>query len=207
MTLREKYGEMYGKDKNLSTNKKGYENDDFNGVTNSMNKSNKNLNYNMNFNQEMNEAGNADFNYATNDAPKTSYLFPIIILLILGTLGFLLYFFRDRILKEYRELTKPDPAVNNELRQLKKSIKEEKEMREKKEKERELEKKKEAGGVNTLVNKINYKNNQIATEDGYCYIGYEKGMRSCTEIYEGDACMSGEMFPSLEICMFPNLRE
>lgn len=204
MTLREKYGEMYGKDKNLSANKGiGYENDDFNRFNNTSN------NFNRNFNQEMNEAGNANFNYnyANNDAPKPSYLFPIIMLLILGTLVFLLYYFRDRILKEYRELTKPDPAVNNELRQLKKSIKEEKELREKKEKERELEKKKAAGGVNTLVNKINYKNNQIAKEDGYCYIGYEKGMRSCTEIYEGDACMSGEMFPSLEICMFPNLRE
>lgn len=207
MTLREKYGEMYGKNQNFSenTSKRGYENADFNGITNSMNKSNKNLNYNLN--QDMNEAGNANFNYANNDAPKSSYLFPIVMVLLIGTLGFLLYYFKDKLLKGYSELTKPDPGVNNELRQLKKSIKEEKELREKKEKERELEKKKEAGGVNTLVNKINYKNNQIATEDGYCYIGYEKGMRSCTEIYEGDVCMSGEMFPSLEICMFPNLRE
>jgi len=32
-------------------------------------------------------------------------------------------------------------------------------------------------------------------------------MRSCGEIYEGQVCMSGEIFPSLEMCMFPRLRE
>ena len=43
-------------------------------------------------------------------------------------------------------------------------------------------------------------------EDGYCYIGYDRGMRNCSEIHQGETCMSGDIFPSLEICMFPNLR-
>ena len=87
-----------------------------------------------------------------------------------------------------------------------KSIKEEKEIREKKQKEAETETKKEKGGVKQLIHKINYKNNQIAKEDGYCYIGYDKDIRNCGEIYEGGICMSGEIFPTLEKCMFPTLR-
>ena len=58
-----------------------------------------------------------------------------------------------------------------------------------------------------ILNKINYNSNQIAKEDGYCYIGYDRGMRNCSEIHQGETCMSGDIFPSLEICMFPNLRE
>ena len=80
-------------------------------------------------------------------------------------------------------------------------------MRDKEQKRKELKQKKEKGGVNQLVNKLNYKSNQIAREDGFCYIGYDKGMRNCGEISDGQICMSGEIFSSLETCMFPNLRE
>jgi hypothetical protein len=41
---------------------------------------------------------------------------------------------------------------------------------------------------------------------GYCYIGEERGYRSCMRVNENDTCMSGEIFPTNEICINPNLR-
>lgn len=42
---------------------------------------------------------------------------------------------------------------------------------------------------------------------GYCYIGEDRGFRSCIQVKEGDTCMSGEIFPSNAICVNPSLRE
>lgn len=44
-------------------------------------------------------------------------------------------------------------------------------------------------------------------KSGYCYIGEDRGFRSCIKVGEGDTCMSGDIFPSNEICINPNLRE
>lgn len=44
-------------------------------------------------------------------------------------------------------------------------------------------------------------------KSGYCYIGEDRGFRSCIKVKEGDTCMSGEIFPSQQICVNPNLRE
>jgi hypothetical protein len=41
---------------------------------------------------------------------------------------------------------------------------------------------------------------------GWCFIGEDRGFRTCSEIGENDKCMSGDIFPSQEICMNPNLR-
>ena len=42
---------------------------------------------------------------------------------------------------------------------------------------------------------------------GWCFIGEDKGVRSCINVQEGDKCMSKEIFPSRELCMNPGLRE
>ena len=42
---------------------------------------------------------------------------------------------------------------------------------------------------------------------GFCYIGEDRGFRSCIEVKENDVCMSGQIFPTSEICVNPNLRE
>ena len=64
-------------------------------------------------------------------------------------------------------------------------------------------------GINSLNDKLNnmspYKKSTL-TEDAYCYIGYDNGQRECVEAYAGDVCMSGEIFPSLDICINPKLR-
>jgi hypothetical protein len=41
---------------------------------------------------------------------------------------------------------------------------------------------------------------------GWCFIGEEQGIRTCSEIGVNDMCMSGDVFPNQSICMNPNLR-
>ena len=44
------------------------------------------------------------------------------------------------------------------------------------------------------------------SKGGYCYIGDDRGHRSCMRVNENDTCMSGEIFPTSEICINPSLR-
>ena len=44
------------------------------------------------------------------------------------------------------------------------------------------------------------------SKSGYCFIGTANGVRSCARIKKGTKCMSGEIFPSLNICVNPALR-
>lgn len=86
------------------------------------------------------------------------------------------------------------------------------------------------GGINVLENTLLKKNNdkdaiptQVRTplpddagsrtqsskaksKAGYCYIGEDRGFRSCIGVGEGDSCMSGDIFPTMEQCINPNLR-
>jgi len=41
---------------------------------------------------------------------------------------------------------------------------------------------------------------------GWCYIGEDRGYRTCSQVGVNDECMSGDIFPSQEICVNPNLR-
>ena len=41
---------------------------------------------------------------------------------------------------------------------------------------------------------------------GWCYIGEDNNTRACAEVGANDRCMSGDIFPSQQICMNPNLR-
>jgi hypothetical protein len=44
------------------------------------------------------------------------------------------------------------------------------------------------------------------SKGGYCYIGEERGHRSCMRVNDSDTCMSGEIFPTRDICINPSLR-
>ena len=46
-----------------------------------------------------------------------------------------------------------------------------------------------------------------ASKAGYCYIGEDRGFRSCVKVEAGDKCMSGQVFSHPEICANPSLRE
>ena len=47
----------------------------------------------------------------------------------------------------------------------------------------------------------------IATgKAGWCYIGEEQGIRTCSEVGVNDMCLSGDIFPTQAVCMNPKLR-
>lgn len=47
---------------------------------------------------------------------------------------------------------------------------------------------------------------QLPKKSGYCYVGTDKGYRSCVYVGRGETCMSGDIFPTIDICINPNLR-
>jgi len=49
-------------------------------------------------------------------------------------------------------------------------------------------------------------NIQYSGKSGYCYIGENNGIRTCAKVGVNDTCMSGDIYPSNEICINPNLR-
>ena len=45
-----------------------------------------------------------------------------------------------------------------------------------------------------------------ATKGGWCYIGTYSGYRSCSEVGSAEKCMSGDIFPTQDVCVNPNMR-
>jgi len=45
------------------------------------------------------------------------------------------------------------------------------------------------------------------SKGGWCLIGEDRGFRSCAQVENADQCMSGDIFPTNEICVNPSLRE
>ena len=43
-------------------------------------------------------------------------------------------------------------------------------------------------------------------KSGWCYIGEDRGFRTCGQVGVNDTCMSGNIFPTQEICVNPALR-
>lgn len=43
-------------------------------------------------------------------------------------------------------------------------------------------------------------------KSGWCLIGEDKGIRSCMEVGANDECMSGDIFPTQDVCVNPRLR-
>jgi hypothetical protein len=41
---------------------------------------------------------------------------------------------------------------------------------------------------------------------GWCFVGEDRGFRSCSQVGVNDDCMSGDIFPSQELCINPSLR-
>jgi hypothetical protein len=44
------------------------------------------------------------------------------------------------------------------------------------------------------------------SKPGYCYIGEDRGFRSCIEVSQDMKCMSGDIFPTMDVCVNPRLR-
>jgi hypothetical protein len=47
---------------------------------------------------------------------------------------------------------------------------------------------------------------KLPKKSGYCYVGSDKGYRSCVYVGRSDTCMSGEVFPTIDVCINPTLR-
>ena len=47
---------------------------------------------------------------------------------------------------------------------------------------------------------------QKRNKPAYCYVGNDRGYRSCVEIDPNDKCMSKKIFPTREVCINPTLR-
>lgn len=61
----------------------------------------------------------------------------------------------------------------------------------------EKQKYKADGSISTIQN---------SNKQGWCYIGLDSGFRHCSHIGVNDVCMSGDIYPSQEVCINPNLR-
>ena len=48
---------------------------------------------------------------------------------------------------------------------------------------------------------------QRTPQKGFCYIGTDRGFRSCIRVHNEDQCMSGQIFPTRSICINPKLRQ
>jgi len=53
----------------------------------------------------------------------------------------------------------------------------------------------------------NIQQSKSNSKSGWCFIGEDRGFRSCIQVNENEKCMSGDIFPSQEICINPNLRQ
>lgn len=47
---------------------------------------------------------------------------------------------------------------------------------------------------------------QLPKKSGYCFIGEDRGFRTCMFVGPRDECLSDDIFPSMEICINPKLR-
>lgn len=167
--------------------------------------------------------------------PSNITISAIIFLTVLIILASILYYYRNNIFdffKKTNEINKTDTVahleskynslfenINKKIEKIEKDEKDSEikskpvdiqpdsiEKNEKKEKEKNTQL--ESGGVGTLNAKIEtkYKNNQMVKGNGYCYIGFDNHMRECTDVYEGDVCMSGQIFPTMDVCVNPEFR-
>ena len=48
---------------------------------------------------------------------------------------------------------------------------------------------------------------QNNTKSGYCYIGEDRGFRSCIRVGPNDKCISNDIYPTKAICINPKLRQ
>jgi len=64
---------------------------------------------------------------------------------------------------------------------------------------------------NSIKNLIVKKEDKVpepssSEQHGYCYIGKENNIRHCAKVSSKSKCMSGDIFPTMDICINPKLR-
>ena len=214
------FKEMYGNNGPLGKRNASPNNMLKNIVPNREFTNNTTSNYNKSMNKPLSDDIKPPF--------EIPYLLIFLFLLFVGIV-ILLYMNRDqislfineRLNKQKEESVKEEPVKEEPVKEepvkeepvkeepiKEEPVKEEKTIKENEKKENDKYKQIKQGGINELNEKLNkkYRPEQIVKENGYCYIGYENGQRECTNVFEGEICMSGEIFPKLDICINPHLR-
>ena len=179
---------------------------------------NKNFENNVNIPENKME----DLEIKNFEFPYGIFIFLIIVVVLI----IVLYYFKDKIMdifkkvedanKKTEDVIKKAEDVNikadKNSQQMNEFIKryEENNIKTKEEIEKVNQNKINQGGVQQLNNKIDtlssYKQEQLVKENSYCYIGTENGQRECTNVFAGDVCMSGQIFPKMAVCINPHLR-
>lgn len=158
-----------------------------------------------NYNKNMNKP-------VANDL-KPPFQIPYLLIflgLVVLVVGLLIYFNWDKIKQFIEErmnsFKKVEPPA--EVKQPDNPTESAPTIKENEKEEKQKNEKIKKGGVYELNEKLNknYTPNQIVKDNGFCYIGYENGQRECTNVFDGDICMSGEIFQKLDICINPHLR-
>ena len=206
-TITKAFSEMYGNNGKLNYKKANV----------SANNMLKNIVSNENFNNNnggeppkvMTENVSVPVEKATESNIQYGLIFFILILIGIAVA---LYIYRENL---FALIDKINTILNVDQKMDQHIKKYETESQEKNLKEKELEEQikninVKKGAVNELTEKVdtasNYKQEQKVKENSFCYIGYESGQRECTNVFDGDICMSGEIFPKMDICMNPHLR-
>ena len=70
----------------------------------------------------------------------------------------------------------------------------------------DVDSKKEISTHKIILDELEERETNALEEKGFCYIGTDRGIRSCIRVNPGDRCMSGEIFPRRDICVNPSLR-
>ena len=230
--LRRQFSNMYGKDKPFqeNSNVKLSNVSNFTESNNQMKRVIKNEFKNV-YGENTNT--NAEKTMFPEIKPSNITVSAIIFLTVLIILASILYYYRNNIFDFFKKASvmnttdavsqlesKYDSLFDTVNKYIEKDEKEMSEIKSKlqveqlgsiekdEKKEKETKAQIESGGVGTLTSKLEkkYKNNQIVKGNGYCYIGFDNHMRECTDVYEGDVCMSGQIFPTLDICVNPEFR-
>lgn len=151
-------------------------------------------------------------NRIVNSEPyNIPYMLIFFILLVIGIIV-ALYVYRENVyalIDKLNSLGDVDTKIQDQIKKYDTEI-QEKNIKEKEDEEKIKNENVKKGAVNELTKKVdsisNYKQEQLVKENSFCYIGYESGQRECTNVFDGDVCMSGEIFPKLDICINPHLR-
>jgi len=209
-TIKNHFSNMYGNGKNLNVSKNKTVNELLNNIPNIKINTNSNTN-NLN---HSNESGTPSLNVMNTSTPYSRFniYYIFIILFIVGIIG-LIFYFKDKIIDNYNKLYnqymfKDTPKVDDAPK-VDDTPKVDTHKMDEIENKLDTLIKKECPAINKLNTKIedaSYTKEQKSTEAGFCYIGYDNGQRDCIDIYEGDVCMSGQIFSSLDICINPKLR-
>lgn len=62
------------------------------------------------------------------------------------------------------------------------------------------------GGAGEADETDNMKPKSKKGKVGYCYVGKDDGFRTCISVNKAHECMSGEIFPTMDVCVNPALR-